>query len=366
MKSKTAKRWARDRYMAKKRRERNIMYIKFPSIGQFHNVVRLAHRKCPSEHVDGELYRAKIKLHGTNAGVAISKNGIVKAQKRTGGVTTGNDNFEFAAWVEKNEALFAEYKSIVPDDCDFIIINGEWAGPGVQKKVSISEIETKSFFVFSVTYAIKDTERDDYHIVICPIAIDILLSSNIIPKNMYTIPWFTSKDAVHEWDLRFNDTENLKLHIAEWNREIEFIEECDPYVHAMFDIKGLGEGMVFYAINKVNTLNDFSEYVFKVKGQKHAVNKQKAPVLIDPEVLEAAGEFCDMFVTENRLNQMFEQYLNNEIDIKLVGKLIGVTAQDILKESTDEREVMKCEWKHVAKEIGQRTKDWYFKKLEEF
>ena len=339
------------------------MFTKFPSIPQFHNVVKLAHRKCPSEHVDGDLFRAKIKLHGTNAGVMISKNGIVQAQKRTGRITSKNDNFEFAKWVEDNEAYFKSLSHLVPETSDYIVIYGEWAGPGIQKKVSISEIPMKSFFVFSIYSSAEDIQ--DGPVVIEPEVIGQALNAGSPPPaNMYVIPWYEAKHGVNKWKLFFNNTANLKENIALWEEEIERIEDCDPFVELAFGVKGLGEGLVFHNVDKVITFSDFPHHIFKVKGQKHSVNKQKAPVLIEPEVLQASSDFCDMFVTENRLNQMMEMYLNNEVDIKLVGKLIGVTAQDIIKESVDERAVMKCQWKIVAREIGQRVKDWYFKKME--
>lgn len=51
-------------------------------------------------------YRAKIKLHGTNAGIQITPEGEVAAQKRSQIINSQNDNAGFATWVAKNIKYF--------------------------------------------------------------------------------------------------------------------------------------------------------------------------------------------------------------------------------------------------------------------
>jgi len=81
------------------------------------------------------------KINGTNACVVCGNNGVVLVQSRKRIITTEDDNFGFAAWVEENKedlaGLGAGYSY------------GEWAGPGIQKNPH--NLDEKTFFLFNVS-----------------------------------------------------------------------------------------------------------------------------------------------------------------------------------------------------------------------
>ena len=81
-------------------------HIRWSSIELLHNVVRtlnaLNEQGEPLPHVQ---YRAKVKLHGTNAGVQVLP-GLIQAQSRSRLLTTKDDNQGFARWVAANPRAF--------------------------------------------------------------------------------------------------------------------------------------------------------------------------------------------------------------------------------------------------------------------
>ena len=109
---------------------KQLPFIKWTSIELLHNVKRELDARNQAFQL---TYRAKVKLHGTNAGVQITPSGEVVAQKRTEIITSEADNAGFAAWVEKNISYFSQLKGN-----SHLTIFGEWCGSGIQKGVAIS------------------------------------------------------------------------------------------------------------------------------------------------------------------------------------------------------------------------------------
>ena len=81
-----------------------LTFIKWTSIELLHNVKRDLDTAGKAFQI---TYRAKIKLHGTNAGIRVTSEGEVVAQKRTQIITSKNDNAGFAGWVEQNTEYFS-------------------------------------------------------------------------------------------------------------------------------------------------------------------------------------------------------------------------------------------------------------------
>jgi len=79
------------------------------------------------------------KIDGTNACVIIEGGEVVGAQSRKRLITTENDNYGFAGWVEKNK----DDLSILGDGHHY----GEWAGLGIQKNPH--KLDRKVFFLFN-------------------------------------------------------------------------------------------------------------------------------------------------------------------------------------------------------------------------
>lgn len=81
------------------------------------------------------------KIDGTNAQVCISEDGTARAGSRNRWITTGDDNYGFAGWVERNKAALV-------DGLGAGRHFGEWWGKGIQKTYAATETE-KHFSLFN-------------------------------------------------------------------------------------------------------------------------------------------------------------------------------------------------------------------------
>lgn len=79
------------------------------------------------------------KIDGTNAGIYIDSFGVIFAASRTRWITPGNDNYGFAAWVERNQA---DLLKLGPG-----MHWGEYWGAGIQRRYGLTE---KRFSLFNV------------------------------------------------------------------------------------------------------------------------------------------------------------------------------------------------------------------------
>lgn len=80
------------------------------------------------------------KIDGTNACVFVGDDGAIKAGSRTRWITPQDDNFGFAAWVEKNAEALRE----LGPGRHF----GEWWGAGIQRGYGLTE---RRFSLFNVS-----------------------------------------------------------------------------------------------------------------------------------------------------------------------------------------------------------------------
>lgn len=80
------------------------------------------------------------KIDGTNACVFVGEDGTIKAGSRTRWITPQDDNFGFAAWVERNADALRE---LGPGRH-----YGEWWGKGIQRGYGLTE---RRFSLFNVS-----------------------------------------------------------------------------------------------------------------------------------------------------------------------------------------------------------------------
>lgn len=331
-------------------------FLSWPSIESLFNVRRSMKQTNTERKV---TYSAKIKLDGTNAGVQVSTDARVAAQSRTGIVTPEKDNHGFARWVEDNKERFE-----VLAGGKHITVFGEWCGPGVQKNVAICKIPHKIFAVFAIQYGGVDGQPARFDIN--PATITTRIESLLDGGDVLVLPW---ENMVKEFD--FTDSDKLRVQ-ADWAGEaISKLEQCDPWVKRTFGVEGVGEGLVFYPIldppenieawDKPMMIDalEYSELVFKVKGEKHKTIKTKQVVPIDPEVAKNISEFVDLFVTDARLNQFS---VDLGFDPKNTGTFIKNFTQDVHKESEAELEVSGLNWKQVSKDVSNAARNWFLAK----
>lgn len=290
-------------------------------------------------------YRAKVKLHGTNAGVQVTTDGVVAAQKRSQIITSKSDNEGFARWVEANTAYFSALKKD-----ENITIYGEWCGSSIQKGVALSQLDKKIFAVFAIQ--IGDDVTSPKKLEIRPEEI-----AKIVPakEDVFVLPYYGEPII-----LDFGNEARLREAADTINSWVEAVEKSDPWVKETFGIDGVGEGLVMYPeTDKLVPRMGYTEYIFKAKGAKHQVVKSEKAVTIDPAVAASIEEFVSLFATEARMSQGVQEACNGEYDIKLMGNFLKWFSLDVKKESVAELEKSNLTWKEVNKPLSNAARQWY-------
>ena len=317
-------------------------FIPWTDIEQIYNIRKyIADDKVPFRIVS---YRGKIKLDGTNAAVQILPSGSVQCQSRSQVITIENDNLGFARWAQTKEKLWADAAKKITKR---ITIFGEWCGQGIQKRCSISQIGKKIFAIFAIM------EGDHY--IIDPGEIWDIVDTD---DDVKIIGWHGDVITVD-----YSDKYQTQLAIDAINKMVEDVEACDPWVKATFGVEGLGEGIVFYPMPNADgriLKIEYDNYVFKAKGEKHQVVKNKKPAQLEPEKAESVEAFVKLFVTEPRL----EQYATKiGIDQKKTGEFLKAFCGDVEKESSAELSASGMTWGEVAKAIGNEARKWYMEQI---
>lgn len=346
---------------------KGIVHLPWPNIESLYNIRK--HLK----NYDGEKeyeYRAKVKIHGSNGGVQLSPTGsnekTIIAQSRSKIVTVDDDNMGFAKWVLERGDIFLQIRKNADElgITERITIFGEFCGKNIQKDTSISSIEKNIFAIFAIQiggreFAKLETDPEKIKHIILGQESSFTLRQ-IQESGVFILPWLGES-----YKLNFNDSTALSKQADVINQTVDAVEENDPWVSETFGINGVGEGIVMYPIINGQTLidrYDYSNLVFKAKGEKHKVVKTKKAVQLDPEVVNNVNEFCDLMVTENRLEQIAQRV--GEFDKKLIGQFIKELSIDVKKESNAELEESNLEWKQVTKEVSNRAKKWWLENCE--
>lgn len=340
-----------------------MSHVKWPEIEGFHHIRKGVQKygeavgETSIAHRGSIVYKPKIKLHGTNAGVTIKNNGKdVFAQSRTAIIGTGNDNAGFAAWVEDNRDYFEPLQHSLGD---VTTIFGEWCGKGIQKGVSIAQIDRKVFAVFGV--------QVDERVFVDPTEIANIMRG--VHDDVLILPWGLEDSIAVDW----TDEESMKAAVDFINPMVDAVDSSDPWVKAVFDIDGPGEGYVWYPISLTDVdgavdRENLGRYMFKTKGEKHQVVKTKKAAQIDPEVAKSIDEFVELVVTEARLEQGAREVNRGELDFshKLIGPFIGWISKDVNKECQAELEAAGLDWKQASKAVTTKARNWYLEKIKEF
>lgn len=356
-------------------------FVAWPEIESFHHIRKFL-RVDPSEwwmakekmHGTSVVtYRAKVKLHGTNAAVQILPDGSVAAQSRTGIVTPENDNAGFARWVKSNEEAWRNTAKLetLSGEVRYVgfIFYGEWIGPGIQKGVAVSEIPKKSFAIFAMRVLGQNGMGDDTLIVEprhLEMYVNGLRGENKIPDT-YILPWYT-KTLHHGSDTRVanlldvdwrHTDEQLTQTIAPINDWVAAIEANDPWVEDTFGVKGTGEGLVFYPVSDAHkgSFEMFQNLCFKAKGEKHKNIATAKPAQVNPETAASVDAFVELVLTPARLEQGATAV--GGFDLKFTGKFVQWITGDIQKECGDEMAASNLDWKQVQKPLADKARAWY-------
>lgn len=303
-------------------------------------------------------YRPKIKLHGTNAAIRITCDGVF-AQSRTRTLSIEDDNFGFAAWVESYKSQWLELSSMMSlVRMPPITMYGEWAGPGIQKGVASSLIPEKTFFMFASEMDGDVSDKEYEHgTMTLEWGPAVKRIADRIPT-FKLLPW--AGDVI---PVNFEDAGSLANLAAKVNEMVSECEKVDPYIKSEYSIEGPGEGFVFYAVDcPIEESTLYKRFMFKAKGKEHRVNKTKSAATIDPEILKSVSAFVDFAVTEARLNQGLREAVNDVVDPRLTADFLRWIANDVIKECVPELVDNGLDWKQVASPVSKKARDWYLGK----
>lgn len=325
-------------------------HIAWTEIENFHNVRRtLAKYPHLTRGNNVVTYMAKVKLHGTNAGVMIDNHGVVTALSRTAVLTETSDNAGFAKWVAANEDKWAQF---APSE-GTVVVFGEWAGPSIQKGVALNQLKEKVFAVF----AARIVERNDIDFICEPAALADFVKE--IP-NAHVLPWYNSGEKFDvDWGA---PAEELQPVLDRINAHVGAVEACDPWVASKFGVRGVGEGLVFYPVSKGHLhYENFSNLCFKAKGEKHQVVAHTKPVQVDPTVAANATAFAELVVTPARCEQGARAVNDGKLEFnpKLIGAFLAWINHDVEKETQAELEASGVDRKVALKACGDRARAWY-------
>lgn len=324
------------------------MFYPFPSIEQYRTVIKKVkeHTQYIGKNIDGTpiydytialpilRYQGTVKLHGTNAAIIRHSDGNITYQSRSRIITPLDDNCGFAAamsCIDKAD-LFKSFNT------DTVVVYGEWCGRGVQSGVAVTQLP-KMFVIFKIKVNNEWVDMRQYQHIELP------------ECTIYNIYNFKT------WDLTidFNNPQDVQNELASITEEVG--AECPVGKH--FGISGIGEGVVWSCINEGYNHSDF---VFKVKDERHTVTKVKTLAAVDVEKLNTVKDFVNSVVTENRLRQGLD-YLRErglEIDVKNTGAFLKWLYNDVIKEELDTIEASGLEESEIGKAISAEGKKWFF------
>lgn len=330
-------------------------HIKWTEIENFHSL-RKSLQKYPE--LLGSLppkvtYRAKVKLHGTNAGVMVKSNGEVTALSRTHIISPGSDNAGFARWVEDRRELFAARAHSGTEET--LVFHGEWVGPGIQKGVAVNSLKEKVFALFSLRILVAGEEImfiDDP---------SMLAEYAALFPGSYAIPWFhDGEEFTVDWSA---PAEGLQPALDEINRCVLEVEACDPWVKENFGIEGVGEGLVFYPKLSLRHHNYsmFTNLVFKAKGEKHQTVAHTKPAQADASSAGSLAAFAELVLPLPRLEQ-WARFVNNgepTFSVRSIGAFLKHINDDLFKETSAELEASGLPAKEAYRACSEKARNWY-------
>ena len=346
-------------------------HSKFTNIGQFRQVVQNVKRTASFKGLDknGEPIYAEtytlptinfygtVKLHGTCSGVSMDHKGEMLVLSRKNIIDINHDNAGFAAFVKKNENaikdLFKPFKNCLQHN-EKVVIYGEWCGKGIQKGVTINQLE-KMWVIFAVKivpFKNDDQDNDSSYYVAC---------NGIRSKEdrIFNIEDFQTFSL----DIDFNRPDIANNKMIEL---VNQVEQCCP-VGKYFGVEGVGEGIVWSSWE-----NGRRVHIFKTKGEKHAKSSGSRVKTLKPvneEFEQKKRDFvnnyaCQEFRLDQIYNETFDLLNGGQGDIRKTGDYIRNVMKDVIKEESDMLVQMGLCSKDVTKLIASVAREYMLDRLD--
>jgi len=327
----------------------------FPKIRQFSDVVRHVRNRHDFKGIDDDCaavfrhdspypvisYSGTVKLHGTCSAVRIV-NGRRTPESRSRDISIARDNAGFAAFVA---GVPEKVWNLLPSDC---VLFGEWCGDGIQKGVAINQLP-KMWVLFD---KFVDGNHEE---------LDLPYQDSLKMLNDAGI-YFIRQFRTYFINIDFEQPELAQNKLREITLEVE--TECP--VGTAFDVKGVGEGVVWRPVDKELTKD--SGYWMKVKGSLHSSSKVKTIAAVDVEKMASVAEFVEATVTQNRLEQGLDvlREAGKAVERKETGFYMKWIVDDILNEEVTMLVSSGLCAKDVGKSISNKARVFWFSQCDKF
>lgn len=358
--------------------EGNLKFVAWPDTCLFHNLVKnisgaraFAASGTASEEGDNfpallgllskpVLFKGKVKLHGSNAGVALAA-GQIRAQSRTQFIDqSGFGRIVFG----KNESY---WRSLVePGGPDRFTVFGEYCGLGVQSGVALARLPGVIFAVFGIDFGGR--------LMVEPELITKFLTKSgtvKLPEDVYVLPWHAGEFSLDLSDDSPAHMEVLQKCLDHIEEDVLKIDAKDPWVEAVFGVEGPGEGLVLYPVSLQESHADypngdtlcrdlFGKVAFKAKGEKHRVVKAAKSVTVNPEQAASAEAYAKLMCPTARLEQGAS---TTGYDMSKIKDFLAWMMADVKKEGQAELDASGLDWKAVTQPITKHCSAWYVKEV---
>jgi hypothetical protein len=301
------------------------------------HTLRNLHWRCVAQQIatgtDGlpVIYRAKVKLHGSNAGVIVT-DADVRAQSHHH-LLARNSGRGAAAFATTHEMYFRRlWLAAKRDSPDLkqLTVFGEWAGKGVQKFVAVSAADP-FLAVFGVLFLHADGST---RLLTEPAAIAALLPVDDKPANLHVLPWVEGT-----WALCPSELASVAAVEAAVQPLVEAIDHACPWARDVLRLDGAGEGLVFYPQDDAHDFARFGYLAFKAKGKTHLGPKQINKLLGLPEVKEADPSIVDLLGAlalgprvEQAVDVLREKYPERDPNKRDTAEVVAWVSADVDRE----------------------------------
>jgi len=322
--------------------------IKFKSISPFREIVYTVRDTCQftgmengkaqfdtSIKLPSVLAFGTEKIHGTFGGVC--KNATeMWVQSRNNIITVEKDHAGFAQFVSSKSDAFEiiinqlAYAHSIDLNDNTIMLCGEWAGDGIQKKSALTGVE-KCFTIFHFMKVIpNDEDTPSYY-----------KETNAL-RNPRERIYNVMDSAMWQLDIDFNNTQPA---IDKMKAIVEEHELHSPRGISFGKEDNIMEGVV-WSFMYMGEL-----YQWKVRGEKHNTCRVKTIKHVNEEEENKKIDFVNNHgCTASRLEQGLTEVFgfDQQVNIKKTGEFIKWMSKDILKEEKDILDKLEIPWKKIA------------------
>jgi RNA ligase len=328
----------------------NPLHHPYPKIGQFRDTIRFVKDRCEEQGVSAPIleYTARVKAHGTNAGVVIKSDGSFYFQSRNRVITPTDDNEGFASWANQNIDNLRKYAS----KSRTVVIYGEWCGGNIQSGVAINKLP-KMFVVFEIM-TIEDYGDNE----IIRRHGNNLVTLNDPSISLYPVSLFGGERVTVDFARPELSTDRIIV--------LTNAAEAECPIAKYFGVSGTGEGLVF----GLERIDGLPEYSFKSKGEKHSKSPVKTIGAVDLVEIAKIKDFAQFLLNGDGRQDRYEQAVavlrsdgNPMNSAKEIPLLIQWIRADVAAENINDIDQSGLDPGKIWKELINHCKERYRKEI---